>query len=98
MFHLSKISNLFSRKAKAAATRQADALIIDMQHTGIIINSVSQIKLQLQVLPDKGRNFILEGELEVPVEELDNYKCGIRLTVKYAADTQHRMRLISISK
>lgn len=97
MFDLSKISNLFSRRAKAA-TGQADALIIDMEHTGLIINDVPQIKLLLQVLPDKGRNFILEGKLEVPVEELHKYKCGIRLTVKYAADTQHKMRLVSISK
>jgi len=39
---------------------QAEAIILSVEETGLSVNNISEIKVQMQVQPDKGRNFVTE--------------------------------------
>jgi len=62
---------------------QAEAIILSIQQTGIFFNNMLQVKLQMQVLPDKGRNFITENTQLLSVADMAAIGQGTRIIVRY---------------
>ncbi len=62
---------------------EAEAIVLKMEQTGLYTNKLPQVKLQMQVLPDKGRNFIAEINTVLPGIEPDAIKAGGTVRVKY---------------
>jgi len=58
---------------------EADAIILNIEQTGFYVNSKPQVRLQVQVKPLKGRNFVTEiNDIEDP-----QMKAGASVKVKY---------------
>ncbi len=51
---------------------EADAVILHVEQTGLYINNKPQVKLQVQVKPGKGRNFVTE------INDIENRNIGIK--------------------
>ena len=62
---------------------QAEAIVLSIQETGMFFDNIPQIKLQMQVLPDKGRNFIAEVKQVLPDFQRKLLHSGSKITVKY---------------
>jgi hypothetical protein len=61
----------------------AEAIVLDVQETGLYINNLPQIKLQIQVQPEKGRNFITEVQQVIPGAVKEPLHSGSRVQVKF---------------
>lgn len=62
---------------------EAEALLLDIQHTGLYVNEYPQVKLQMQVQPRNGRNFITEAHEVLSFIDLSRLYVGRALLVKY---------------
>ena len=68
---------------------EADAILLNWEQTGVYINSQPQVKLQMQVQPRTGRNFVTETREVVSSVELGRLCIGRVLRVRYnPADTR----------
>ena len=45
---------------------EADAVVLRIENTGILINKKPQVRLQMQVKPCKGKNFVIEIDTVSP--------------------------------
>ncbi|WP_143072078.1 hypothetical protein [Dyadobacter koreensis] len=61
----------------------AEAIVLDVNETGMIINDLPQVKLQMQVLPEKGRNFVAEVKQVLPNSLKTLLHSGSKIMVKY---------------
>ncbi|MDQ6480736.1 hypothetical protein [Dyadobacter sp. LHD-138] len=61
----------------------AEAIVLNVNETGLYINDLPQVKLQVQVQPDKGRNFVAEVQQVIPNAEKEPLHSGSRLMVKF---------------
>lgn len=61
----------------------AEAIVLDVQETGLYINNLPQLKLQIQVQPEKGRNFITEVQQVIPGAVKEPLHSGSRVQVKF---------------
>lgn len=61
----------------------AEAIVLDVYETGLYINNLPQVKLQIQVQPDKGRNFVAEVQQVIPDAEKEPLRSGSRVMVKF---------------
>lgn len=89
---LLRIARINRRLAKEGT--DADAVLLNLEPTGLYINKQPQIKLQVQVHPLVGRNFVSEVcEVLTPVD-LSGLRVGSTLKVKYnPANTKEVMVL-----
>jgi hypothetical protein len=62
---------------------EAEAIVLKMEQTGLYTNKLPQVKLQMQVQPDKGRNFIAEINTVLSGIEAGSIKAGGIVRVKY---------------
>lgn len=62
---------------------KAEALILDVQLTGVQINSELQAVIQLQVKPEKEKNFVIEVKEILNVFDFKQMQPGVKLMVKY---------------
>ncbi len=92
ILNIPRIVKFLNPAVKTLHLEEAEAVIIDMQQTGLFIDDAPEIKLQMQVIPNKGRNFIMETNHVVSEKDMDHYKSGNRIKVKYAADNHHEMK------
>jgi len=70
---------------------EADAVILKMEETGRYIKKMPQVRLQVQVTPDTGRNFVAEtNEVSVNPE----LKEGSIVKVKYNPNNRRELMLI----
>ncbi len=90
IFNARRILHNFLLDTNMEKSENAHAVIIHMQQTGIYINNSPQIKLQMRVTPDNGKTFTMETNQVVAVKDLENYKSGSMIKVKYSARDQHR--------
>ena len=74
---------------------QAEAIVLNLQPTGLFINKLPQVKMQMQVQPEKGRNFIVEIQQLLQPSELELIREGSRIMVQYDT-TNHK--LVSLLK
>ena len=69
---------------------EADAIILNIEQTGFYVNNKPQVRLQVQVKPLKGRNFVTE--LNAP--EDPQIKAGSFIKVKYNPRNYRELILI----
>ncbi|MCF2443198.1 DUF3592 domain-containing protein [Dyadobacter sp. CY345] len=61
----------------------AEAIVLDVNETGMFIDDLPQVKLQMQVLPEKGRNFVAEVKQVLPNSLKSLLRLGSKILVKY---------------
>ena len=59
------------------------AIVLSVENTGAMVNDQAQLKMQLQVLPDKGRNFVIELKETVSPADSKDLRTGSTIRVKY---------------
>ncbi|HVF81040.1 MAG TPA: hypothetical protein VM884_03865 [Flavisolibacter sp.] len=62
---------------------EANAVLLNMEQTGVYVNNQPQIKLQVQVHPLTGRNFVSETRAVLTLIDLSQLRIGGMLKVKY---------------
>lgn len=62
---------------------EADAVLLNVEPTGMYVNNQPQVKLQLQVNPLVGRNFVSEALEVLSLVDLSRLRIGGTLKVKY---------------
>ncbi|HEV8286943.1 MAG TPA: hypothetical protein VGQ09_21685 [Chitinophagaceae bacterium] len=62
---------------------EADAVLLNLQKTGVYINNLLQVKLQMQVYVRTGRNFVVETNQVISYSDLSQLRIGGPLLVKY---------------
>src|SRR5690348_14254862 len=74
-----------NQRKKRLATEgiEAEAVLLNMQQTGLYVNNQPQVKLQIQVQPDSGHNFITEAKEILTFVDLAQLHIGGTLVVKY---------------
>lgn len=68
---------------RAKYIQEANAIVLAVELTGLYLKQQAQVKLQVQVLPDKGRNFVAEVKAVFDVTTLNNIHMGTAMRVKY---------------
>lgn len=91
------ISGLFgSRKSYLkwpANGIEAEAIVLKMEPTGLYINKLPQVRLQMQVQPDKGRNFVIEIDTVSPPA----VKTGATIKVKYNPRNYKELLMMNVA-
>jgi hypothetical protein len=72
---------------------EAEAIILNIEPTDIVINDHPQVRMQMQVQPDKGRNFVVEIETNSPTA----VKTGGVVRVKYNPHNYRELLLVHIA-
>ncbi|HEV7781828.1 MAG TPA: hypothetical protein VGO58_11220 [Chitinophagaceae bacterium] len=72
---------------------EAEAIILKMERTGLYINKLPQIRLQMQVRPDKGRNFLIDIDTVTPPA----VKAGGVVRVKYNPRNYKELLLVNVA-
>ena len=62
---------------------EADAVVLSANKTERCINNQVLVKLQIQVQPEKGRNFVTEISETMPVADIHTVIAGTKLKVRY---------------
>lgn len=73
---------------------ESSAIVLSIEETGIYIDHRPQVKMQMQVMPAKGRNFVAEVEEFVPVVTLASIRTGSTVKVKYDPENHKEIRLV----
>ena len=61
----------------------ADGIILQVHQTGVLINNLPQLNIQVQVVPARGQNFVIELKELVSFTDLPMVHPGAKLKVKY---------------
>ena len=61
----------------------ADAIVLSIQETDLYVNDLPQMKLQMQIKPHKGRNFVTEIQQVIPKTIFGPLHTGSKILVKY---------------
>ncbi|MFT3909862.1 MAG: hypothetical protein QM737_10585 [Ferruginibacter sp.] len=61
----------------------ADAVILNLQLTGLCIKNDIQVIIQLQVLPERGKSFVVEVKEMLSAAEYTQMHHGDKILVKY---------------
>lgn len=89
---LLKVSRMKKRLMQEGV--EAEAVLLNMEQTGLYVNNQPQIKLQVQVQPNSGRNFVSEVREVLTLIDLSQLRIGSTLKVKYnPANTKEVMVL-----
>jgi hypothetical protein len=62
---------------------ESEATVLAIGPTGSYVNNLPQLKVQMQVEPKKGRNFVAEVKQVVPQVDFNTLHSGTRIVVKY---------------
>jgi hypothetical protein len=62
---------------------ESEATVIGFGHTGRFVNNAPQLKVQIQIRPQKGRNFVTEIKQAVSWADFNLLRAGSRIIVKY---------------
>src|SRR5918993_1574106 len=81
LFPLLQISKMRRRLMNEGV--EAEAVLLNMEQTGLYVNNQPQIKLQVQVQPLTGRNFVSEVREVLTLIDLSQLRIGSTLKVKY---------------
>lgn len=74
--------------------QEAKAIILSIELTGLVVSQQTQVKLQLQVLPEKGRNFVAELKELFAIHELVALQTGDAVKVKYNPANNREIALV----
>ena len=73
---------------------EAQAIILSIEQTGLYMNHHPQVRMQVQVMPDKGRNFVTEVKQVVTFLQLGQIRTGASIKVKYNPSNTKEITLI----
>ena len=73
---------------------EAEAVILKLEITGVMIGDQPEVKLQMRVQPDKGRNFIAEIRKVMERKELAVMRSGSVVKVKYDPNNYRQLILL----
>jgi hypothetical protein len=62
---------------------ESEATVLTIGPTGSYVNNLPELKVQMQVEPEKGRNFVTEIIQAVPQVDFNHLHSGMRIVVKY---------------
>ena len=62
------------------------AVVLAMEETGVFMNQQPLIKLQMQVTPEKGRNFVVEVREVLTNSDKATIRSGSTVKVRYNPD------------
>lgn len=83
-----------SKKRLERSGVEAEAVILKMEKTGLVKNNLAQVKLQMRVQPDKGRNFIAEIEEMMSGNEQLLFRTGSVVKVKFNPNNYRQLLLV----
>jgi hypothetical protein len=61
----------------------ADGIVLQVHQTGVLVNNLPQLNIQVQVVPARGQNFVIELKELVSFTDLPMVHPGAKLKVKY---------------
>ena len=61
----------------------AEGIVLQVQQTGVLVGNLPQVNIQVQVVPDRGQNFVIELKELVSFTDLPTVQPGAKLKVKY---------------
>jgi len=73
---------------------EADAILLNMEQTGLYVNNQPQVRLQLQVHPSTGRNFVTETREVLSFLDLTRIQIGCTLKVKYNPENSKEVMVV----
>lgn len=74
------LQNKRASKKKKYGRTEAEAVVLSISQTGLLVNNKPQVKLQVQVLPDNGRNFVTEI---ISVSAKEAISAGVKIRVSF---------------
>jgi hypothetical protein len=72
---------------------EAEAIVLKMEPTGLYINKLPQVRVQMHVQPDKGRNFVIEIDTVSPPA----VKTGATIRIKYNPRNYRELLLVNVA-
>lgn len=76
---------------------EAEAIVLKMEATGLYINKLPQVKLQVQVQPDLGRNFVAEISIVFSSHDQETVKTGGLVRVRYNPHNYRELLLVRVA-
>ncbi|MBC7903213.1 MAG: hypothetical protein H7Y27_07305 [Gemmatimonadaceae bacterium] len=73
---------------------EAEAIILNVQPTGLQINNLPQVRVQIKVEPERGRNFVAEVNEVLSENTVPFISAGRRVKVKYNPQNNRVVRLL----
>ena len=70
------------------------AIILSLEDTGSFFHGHVQMKIQLQVIPVKGRNFVTEIKEMLTPEDIKSMRTGSTILVKYNPANRKEVSLV----
>ncbi|HUC80135.1 MAG TPA: hypothetical protein VMR70_04430 [Flavisolibacter sp.] len=92
VFPLVQISQMKKRLLREGI--EAEAVLLNMEQTGLYVNNQPQVKLQVQVHPHTGRNFVSEIREVLTFIDLGQLRIGSTLKVKYNPANTHEVMVL----
>src|SRR5688500_14392682 len=78
-----KPGDRLSSKKQVLDGEVAKARVLAIEQTGLFLNHRPQVKMQMQVIPDRGRNFVVEIREIMSYVELATIRTGSTVLVKF---------------
>jgi hypothetical protein len=78
-----KSRNARSGDRLANTPLEAHAVVLTMEDTGVFMNQQPLVKMQMQVLPDRGRNFVVEVREVLSGGDRATIRSGSTVRVRY---------------
>jgi hypothetical protein len=72
----------------------AKAIVLSVEQATTTINSHARMKILVQVMPEKGRNFVIELKETLSATELSVIRTGSTVSVKYNPSNTKEVSLI----
>ena len=72
-----------SSNSRPGSPLEAQAVILTMEETGVFMNQEPLVRMQMQVLPDRGRNFVVEVREVLSSLDRSTMRSGSTVRVKY---------------
>lgn len=76
------------RKRTNGSNQEAEAVVLNIEKTGLYFDNKPQVKMQVQVIPEKGRNYIAEA-----ISVLENDKIIAGTKVRVAFNPRHPQKI-----
>lgn len=89
-----KPSGRLSHRQQALHGEVAKAIVLGIEQTGLFLNHRPQVKMQMQVIPDRGRNFVVEIKEIVSYVELATIRTGSTVLVKFNPSNPKEIELL----
>ena len=76
----------------------AHAVLLNIQPTGVYINTFPQMQLQMQVFSKTGRNFVAEVCEIINPSDLDHLQVGRFMEIKYNPSNTREVLLVKLDR